>query len=683
MKKPENSIRINDGIIFLILILITLTVYLPGINQLGYYRDDWNNVFNAYTQGADMLIRHYASDRPADGYLLSAAYSLFGPAPLPYLLINLVCRFLIGLLFYLTLRSVWKGQRFPAFVAAALFLIFPGFLRQVDGIAYLPHQIAMLCGMLSIFLTVQSLASRKKTLAAGLTLLSLLLAIAEMFLMEYYLGLEGLRLLLIAAYFYNRSASGLPKVIGRSLLRYLPWLFGTLLFFIWRSFLFDATRAGADLSALIRPFFEHPKFYGMDWLAKIVRNVFKLVVGSWTVPAYNVLNGIGFKLFWDGFLKALLPCAIFISGFILLMPERRQTPAQFAAAQPALRKNWRIQWMVIGLLGALAALIPLIIASREITFSSSLDRFSYHASYSAILLLVGLFSSIEGKWIKTALFGTLALSAIMTQIINKESYITQTRQTNDFWWQLSWRAPDIAEETLVMINMAAFSAEEDYEYFAPLHLIYYPELDHITAGSDVLNGGAVQKAQMGTVEGRKVREIFLWKDYSKILAVTQPSEQSCLQVIDGNNPIYSPREWSKIAEIGAYSQTDFILTEAEPHLPDPQLLGSEPAHGWCYFYQKMALAQQRENWDEVVQIGDEAIASGTHGEDPLEWLPYVQALAYSGRLDDAKPYGEILKTSAYLKFETCRYFRQATQVLRDPQPAVKALPWLEAEFCDS
>ena len=216
MKKPENSIRINDGIIFLILILITLTVYLPGINQLGYYRDDWNNVFNAFTQGADMLIRHYASDRPADGYLLSAAYSLFGPAPLPYLLINLVCRFLIGLLFYLTLRTVWKGQRFPAFVAAALFLIFPGFLRQVDGIAYLPHQIAMLCGMLSIFLTVQSLASRKKTLAAGLTLLSLLLAIAEMFLMEYYLGLEGLRLLLIAAYFYNRSASGLPKVIGRS-----------------------------------------------------------------------------------------------------------------------------------------------------------------------------------------------------------------------------------------------------------------------------------------------------------------------------------------------------------------------------------------------------------------------------------------------------------------------------------
>ena len=49
---------------------------------------------------------------------------------------------------------------------------------------------------------------------------------------------------------------------------------------------------------------------------------------------------------------------------------------------------------------------------------------------------------------------------------------------------------------------------------------------------------------------------------------------------------------------------------------------------------------------------------------------------------DAKPYGEILKTDEYLKFETCRYFRIAAGILNDPSPAKKALPWLENEFCE-
>ena len=60
----------------LLLILIGGSLYLPNMSELGYYRDDWNNLFNADSRGTEMLIEHYASDRPADGYLLSAAYRL-------------------------------------------------------------------------------------------------------------------------------------------------------------------------------------------------------------------------------------------------------------------------------------------------------------------------------------------------------------------------------------------------------------------------------------------------------------------------------------------------------------------------------------------------------------------------------------------------------------------------------
>lgn len=681
MAEKSKSLRHGNLLICLILVAITLLVYLPGMNRLGYYRDDWNNVFNAYTQGSQMLIRHYQSDRPVDGYLLSAAYDLFGPNPYPYLLINLACRFFCGFFFYLTLTLIWKKNKFPAFVAASLFLVFPGFLRQVDGIAYLPHQTAMLAGMLSVYLTILSLELRKSRLKIPAVLLSIILAILEMFLMEYYIGLEALRILLIGAYFYNSADDRFSRIAGKTILNYLPWLVGALIFFLWRSFLFEATRSGADVQDTLRPFFEHPRYYGMDWVAKILKNTFKLLFGSWIIPAYNLLSQLEVKRFWKIFAYSLLPAAIFIIGFIRLMPERKEKISAESSSSKNKKAGWRQQWIVIGLVSTVLAIAPMIIANREITFSSSLDRFTYHASFSAIIFLVGLIASIEGKWVKTALFAVLILAACMTQITNKENYIAQTDVVNDFWWQLSWRAPDISPGTLVLLSMDGFSAEEDYELFVPLHLIYHPDEDHVVIGSDLLNQDSAKKADMKKIEDRIVREIYLRKDYSQILALTKPTVKSCLQVIDGRNPIYTPAQWSRISEIGSYSQIDKILTDADPHVPSSEFFGKEPDKNWCYFYEKMSLAQQSEDWEKVAEIAGEALSAGAHGEDPLEWLPLVQAYAYLGRYSDAKPYGEILKTDEYLKFETCRYFRIAAGILNDPSPAKKALPWLENEFC--
>ena len=83
----------------LLLILIGGSLYLPNMSELGYYRDDWNNLFNADSRGTEMLIEHYASDRPADGYLLSAAYRAFGADPFPYRLVNLASRVLAAIFF--------------------------------------------------------------------------------------------------------------------------------------------------------------------------------------------------------------------------------------------------------------------------------------------------------------------------------------------------------------------------------------------------------------------------------------------------------------------------------------------------------------------------------------------------------------------------------------------------------
>jgi hypothetical protein len=69
--------------------------------------------------------------------------------------------------------------------------------------------------------------------------------------------------------------------------------------------------------------------------------------------------------------------------------------------------------------------------------------------------------------------------------------------------------------------------------------------------------------------------------------------------------------------------------------------GAEPSYEWCYYYQKAAYARQLGNWDEVARLGDEALSLGFSANDPIEWMPFLQAYAHfdnHARLDELAPF---------------------------------------------
>ena len=89
MHKTRNTI-----LIIAVIVIVGCLLYIPGMKDLGLYRDDWNNYYDAVVRGADALISHYDSDRPADGWLLSILFRIFGPNNTAYLIWNLCCRIL-------------------------------------------------------------------------------------------------------------------------------------------------------------------------------------------------------------------------------------------------------------------------------------------------------------------------------------------------------------------------------------------------------------------------------------------------------------------------------------------------------------------------------------------------------------------------------------------------------------
>ena len=49
-----------------------------------------------------------------------------------------------------------------------------------------------------------------------------------------------------------------------------------------------------------------------------------------------------------------------------------------------------------------------------------------------------------------------------------------TAEMNDFWWQVSWRAPDIETGTTLLAEYPSVAVSEDYILWGPANLIYRP-----------------------------------------------------------------------------------------------------------------------------------------------------------------------------------------------------------------
>lgn len=72
------------------------------------------------------------------------------------------------------------------------------------------------------------------------------------------------------------------------------------------------------------------------------------------------------------------------------------------------------------------------------------------------------------------------------------------------------------------------------------------------------------------------------------------------------------------------------------HVPPDIPFGSEPAHDWCYYYQKASLARQIGDWNEVVRLGEEASTLELSPVDEIEWMPFLEGYAMQGKTDHVR-----------------------------------------------
>ena len=74
--------------------------------------------------------------------------------------------------------------------------------------------------------------------------------------------------------------------------------------------------------------------------------------------------------------------------------------------------TWQVQWIILGFVSVVLTITPLLLAEREITFSSSLDRFAYPGSLCAILFILGIIGLISVRWVKMLLLTLMVTAAV-------------------------------------------------------------------------------------------------------------------------------------------------------------------------------------------------------------------------------------------------------------------------------
>jgi hypothetical protein len=636
----------NDVIaVLIVLTIISAVTYLPLIGQIGYVNDDWYLMYSAGAYGPEAFIDIFSVDRPGRALVMIPAYKIFGGDPLYYNLSAYAFHLVSAFAFFWLLRMLFPDQKKISFVGSLLFLIYPGFLSQINGLDYQSHIVALAAALLSIDFTIKAVLSDRSIVKITCHALSVPFGLLYLSQMEWYIGFEVFRwacVLLIS----SRRNETIVQTIVYALRTAYPAIIAPALFLIWRLFFFQAERSATDVDLQ----FEQARLYPIQtlyhWTVQVLQDLFDVILGAWVIPLSQLTSYIQR---WGGVLTVITVC-VFILFFYFQDSDKHDD---------TLPRDFTNEAMILGIVIAIGGLIPIAMVNREVSFPS-FSRYSLVSSAGVALFFAALFLRLRGQWLQYGLIAFLLASSMLTHHANSFKAAQQTALTNDFWWQVSWRVPQFEKATTLIASYPDIALEEDYFIWGPANLIYYPEKQNdknIQPGlfAAILNRDTVNKVltrERQEYDNRKT--ITTYTNYRNMAVLTQPSLNSCVHVLDGFRPEYSRNEQDSIRMIGSYSEIEHVLVNETPHTPPSLVFGAEPDHGWCYYYQKADLARQRGDWDEVQRIGKQAFEQELAPKDLIEWMPFLQAYAVTGDVVRLAELAPIIAADPYISQQTCQ-----------------------------
>ncbi len=603
------------------LLFVAILAYGLLISQLGFYWDDLPISWIRYQFGTEAMRLYFSTNRPIWGELYQITTRLLPQIPIYWQLFSLFWRWLGVWTLWKILRILWPKQPGIALTTSLLFLLYPGFNLQSVSFLSAHFFIVLFFFLFSQLLMLWSFTKGKW--AGVIWSLALVFSVLNIWMMEYFYSLELIRIFIIFYFLSQNTGLNLRQTVFETVRRWIPFFAVIVLNVLYRSFVFSNLAYQNELFKDIR----------MDFFATLGNLFVSVARDLWRVTAVAWAQVFYIPGFTSNGIRTLIFYAVVAIGTALVV-------IFYSEKENVQRSD---AWWAIGL-GLLALVLsggPYWLAKLEISLSFPANRFTMSFMMGVSLLFTGLIYLLPARFRLIVSISFVALAAGRQALWSDDFRRDWVAQKNMFW-QLAWRAPGLKENTLVIMNDGPLDYYADNSLAAALNWIYNP----IQKGDQVPYalfypsnrlGGSLQDLKpdlpikftylVGKFNGNTSQTVVLYYAPPKCLRLLDPE-------IDPVNRLI-PEE-TLLRDAAILSDSSLILTEQGSKMPD--IYGPEPAHGWCYYFQKADLARQMRDWSTVTPLGDDAFALDDYPNDPVERFVFIEGYAHTGDWQKAVEY---------------------------------------------
>jgi hypothetical protein len=608
-----------------ILALVAILAYGLLLSQMGFYWDDLPMSWIRYELGTEAMARYFSNNRPVWGWLYQVTTRIFPQVPIYWQVFALFWRWIGALLVWAIVRQLWPKQNGFPFGVSLLFLVYPGFNAQ--WVSYLYSHFFM---VLAFFLFSQlCMLWTIRRPSWWLTGLALFFSALNLWMMEYFYILEVARGALIWIALSGESLDRSER-LKRTFKLWIPYLIVFAAAILSRLFIFNNQVYGLGLLPRLKTDF-------FDTLLSLAQNA---LVSFWTVsvaawaqvfrPPDAAVHGPRTILVYAVIVGVTLGI---VSTYFFLKQDKAQATNE--------NQKFARQAIVLGLIMLPLASVPFWLIDLPVTLGFPANRFTLPSMLAVSLILGGGLQWIDSPRLRYGLLAVLVALAAGRQFLWSTDFGRDWAAQKNMFWQMTWRAPGLQPDTLVLMN-------EELEFYADnslsatLNWIYTPDnhtsqIDHALLYPTNRIGRSLPALEpdlpirydflAGVFEGNTSQSVAFYFSPPACLHVLDPEIDTVNRFI---------LDESLMREAAVLSSSSLILPEQKARMPG--IYGPEPAHGWCYYFQKADLARQMEEWGQVAELGDRAFALDDHPNDPTERFVFIEGYAHNGDWDKALKY---------------------------------------------
>jgi hypothetical protein len=610
------------------------------IPALGYYQDDWHPIYYGFRRGLNSLWELFVFDnRPFASIIFMLGFRLWGFQPISWHIYSFVMRTLTVVFIWLAFKEIWPTRQREAAWTAILFAVYPLFKLQPLALIYSIHWTGFFFYSISIWFMLLAVR-RKQKYVFLFTCLSLITSALHLVIIEYFVGLELIRPVLLWIIF-SENEKNWKANLKQAVKYWLPYLVLILFYIIFRLFLIPRPPSGAERNALwlLYRFLEAPVNTAGYTLESVLMDLVT-IIGA---PLRELVNPDLYRFTQPASIAAVLLAAGAAIGLFFYFTKI--TVNENGGQPPLNQKQWQKQAVALGFFLVLLGPIPGWITDQFISLKNPLwsDRFGMASMVGASLLTVALIEIlISNQKTQIILLSAITGLSIAWHFSNTNQFRWAWNDQKNFYTQLRWRAPYIQAGTTIFSDNELFEFMGEYPTQFALNTLYPKE----NPGRDLnywyyslYRNFNENRADL--IDGIELRDSqyssrFQGNSLDSLVINYKPDSGHCLWVIRPEDADFDNLP-EITREVGVISNLDRIITTSPLESPKPvEIFGNEQMDTWCYYYQQADLARQLKDWEQIAELWTTTVDKGIKPGDGFELLPFIEGLGRSGDWEKAE-----------------------------------------------